>query len=74
MAQGVATPPAGHIAMAEAVRITGYQRDTLTKWFREGAIPGAIQHRPHAPIYFTEAGLRAWLGIDEPPDEAGVAC
>lgn len=70
MARGRSTPPPGYVDMTGAVGITGYTRETIRKAFVRGEIPCAIQRKTHAPMYFTEAGLRKWLGIE---DDAGAA-
>lgn len=58
--------------MADAKRITGYTRETITKAAGRGEIPGAIKPPGRTnPWWFTVAGLRRWIGIRD--DEAGAA-
>jgi hypothetical protein len=52
--------------MAEAAKITGYSRWTITTAAKAGDIPGAIHRLPKSPWYFTPEGLRSWIGIPEP--------
>lgn len=58
--------PAGYVDMAEAAKITGYSRWTITTAAKAGDIPGAIHRLPKSPWYFTPEGLRSWIGIPEP--------
>jgi hypothetical protein len=60
--RGRRTPP-GYHDMAFAVEFTGRTRQTLMKAANSGEIPGAIQVKSHSPWYFTEQGLRHYLGI-----------
>lgn len=58
-------PPAGYVDTERATEITGYSRVTIGNAARAGEIPGAIQRTRKSPWFFTEAGLRKWIGIED---------
>lgn len=62
--------PEGHIDRNRATQIAGCHRNTITAAARAGRIPGATRRGGRGPWYFTEAGLRVWLGI---ADETAAA-
>lgn len=66
------TPPAGYVGMADAQRITGLTRETITKDAGKGKIPGAIRKpgSKTAPWWFTIDGLRRYIGITDDAEAA----
>jgi hypothetical protein len=57
--------PEGYVDRSAAERITGYDRNTITQAAKRGDIPGAFQRLGRGPWYFTERGLRQWIGMPD---------